>query len=228
MYISYHLKAFLIQFVDYFWRNSSRKQLVVDILNVVIKEKMSRNLTEKEFTDLDDLLSKRSPTTASTHRIYLVYIEERFPKPIEEVIDLRNDIFHDQILHYATITRDLKWICDIYPAYDVFTDHMKKALKHIAPSLIEKEWIQLFEFLRMYYYNNQVINHLREAISKQLETNCDKKFMILTLLKIVTNYLLIPTRYSSFDYLINSVFDLRFYCFIYFSIGMKHWNVRSL
>jgi hypothetical protein len=91
----------------------------------------------------------------------MTYIEERFPKPIAEVIDIRNNVYHDQILHYASITKDFMWICDIYPQYQVFTSFTKRALEHISPALIVEEWLQLFPFLRMYYFNAQVICLLR-------------------------------------------------------------------
>ena len=59
---------------------------------------MTRNLTEEELSYIESLLSNVRPTTASTHKIYLAYIEYRFPKPIQEVIDIRQNIYHDQIL----------------------------------------------------------------------------------------------------------------------------------
>jgi hypothetical protein len=50
---------------------------------------MTRNLTEEELSSVDSLLAKRAQKggqKASTHRIYMTYIEERFPKSIAEVI----------------------------------------------------------------------------------------------------------------------------------------------
>jgi hypothetical protein len=128
--------------VDYFWRTPLRKQLVVDIIKLIIKEKMTRNLTEEELSSIDSLLAKRAQKggqKASTHRIYMTYIEERFPKPIAEVINIRNNIYHDQILHYASITKGFVWICAIYTQYEVFTKDIKIALEHISPALIAQE-----------------------------------------------------------------------------------------
>ncbi len=128
--------------MDYFWRTPLRKQLVVDIIKLIIKEKMTRNLTEEELSSIDSLLAKRAQKggqKASTHRIYMTYIEERFPKPIAEVINIRNNIYHDQILHYASITKGFVWICAIYTQYEVFTKDIKIALEHISPALIAQE-----------------------------------------------------------------------------------------
>ena len=71
---------------------------------------------------------------------------------------------------------------------------MKMALKHILKSLNAEEWTQLFRFLQMYYYNIEVVSHLRAAIMDQ---NVERKFMVQCLTNIVLNELLIPTRYTS-------------------------------
>ncbi len=163
---------------------------------------MTRNLTEEELSSVDSLLAKRAQKggqKASTHRIYMTYIEERFPKPIAEVINIRNNVYHDQILHYASITKDFMWICDIYTLYEVFPQDIKIALEHISPALIAEEWLQLFRFLRMYYFNTQVVCLLRGAIVKQTEAILEnKKYMIKCLIDIVMNELLIPTRFQFF------------------------------
>ena len=189
---------FLLQFIEYFWLNPNRKQLVIEILDLILDKKLTRNLTEEELSHLNELLANRFayiPGKASTHKIYLAYCEKRFPKAIGEVIDITHDIYHDQILSYATITSDFMWICQIYPEYQLFSDPMKIALNYILPALTTQEFYKLFKFLQMYYYNSTVVCQLRSAIFA-IDRSIDKKSLIKALMDIVTNEVLIPMRFS--------------------------------
>ena len=170
-------------------------------MDLILEKKLSRNLTEEELTDFEELLSKQyrpSATTdgkATTHKIFLAFCEKRFPKPIEQVIDITKRIFHDQILSYATITPDFLWICHIYPEYEVFKEQTQTALKYILPALTTQQFYRLFKFLRMYYYNCTVVSYLRTAIFK-CGTNVDKRPFINALMDIVVNEVLPVMKYS--------------------------------
>lgn len=189
--------VFVLQFLDYFWQNPIRKEIAVDLLNLVLDKKLTRNLTEDEFTLLTlllrDSLKSSRVGKASTTQIYVAYCERRLPKPLREVIDLTQNIYHDQILHYATITTDFIWICDVYSEYNLFLEDIKTALPYILPSLTVHEFNRLFQFLQMYFYKNSVVSLLRRAIF-DVDKSVDKTLLFKCLCDIVTEQILIPLR----------------------------------
>ena len=215
-----------MQFLDYFWQTPNRKQLAIELLNFVLEHKLTRNLAEDELMVMSELLRQSLKSSrvrkASTTQIYIAYCETRLPKPLSEIIDLTQNIYHDQILHYVTITSNFMWICQVYPEYNIFKDDITTAVSHILPALTVHEFNRLFKFLQLYFYNNSAIALLRKAIFNA-DKSVDKKNMIHWLFDIVNKEILIPLRYSKFPFnilfnylIVLKISSLRIRCLISF------------
>ncbi|CAG2122283.1 unnamed protein product, partial [Medioppia subpectinata] len=95
--------VYLMQYMDSYWRQPHRKQLVIELLDLFLAKKFANPLTDEEFGYLEAMMSQTfnryDHQKASTYKIYMVYCERLFPKPIADVINISENIFHDQILH---------------------------------------------------------------------------------------------------------------------------------
>ncbi|XP_054163081.1 uncharacterized protein LOC128960936 [Oppia nitens] len=189
---------FLIQYLDYYWHRPHQKQITIDVLNMILDTKMVSNFSEEDFALMDQVLMSRwrgkPGLKATTPKIYLIYLEKRFPKPIEQLYDISNNIFHDQILHYSAATLNTKWITDVYPQYAKCNELTKIALDHIMPALTEKEFNAVFKFLFDYYYGYEVISMLQSSIRKIKDQKVDKIFYLKCLMNLVNDYILQPIR----------------------------------
>ncbi|CAG2121562.1 unnamed protein product, partial [Medioppia subpectinata] len=116
-----------------------------------------------------------------------------FPKPIADVINISENIFHDQILHYAIATRDTAWISAVYPEYNLFTQQLLQAIAHIMPALTANEWLSLFKFLQLYYYNYEIVCLFRKAI-RSTPDDTDRDFLTKCFVNIIKTELIIPSR----------------------------------
>lgn len=189
--------CYLVQLIDAFWCEPCKKQVVIEIVNKVLDKKLvDLKLGTKEQSFIEQFISETiNKPKASTHLLYLSYLEVILEEPLSKLFDFMSKCYHDQILLLAAITRDFMWICYTFQNYDIHKRSIQVALEYVIPFLTEHEWDRLFLFLRMYFYNFEVVSLIKTAITScERNQDNDIRFMINCLTDLVMKVLVEPVK----------------------------------